>query len=276
MAIYAVGDIQGCYKQLKKLLKRTGFKPGSDTLWLCGDLVNRGPQSADVLRYVMDLGDAARCVLGNHDLNLLAVAYGARPLKQTDTLRDVLDAPDVDELLNWLRRRPLFYRDKEIRTCMVHAGLHPDWSIKQANRLAGEVHDVLRGKKKKKKYTELLHRMYGNKPVYWDESLHGWERLRFLTNVMTRIRFLDERKGLELTMSCAPGRQPEGLHPWFTFPSNRKKGWRIVFGHWSTLGLHEYGDVICLDSGCLWGGFLSAVRLDCEKPEYHAVSCGKK
>jgi bis(5'-nucleosyl)-tetraphosphatase (symmetrical) len=272
MAVYAIGDIQGCYKQFKKLVKRTGYKPGNDSLWLCGDLVNRGPQSADVLRYIMDLGDAAHCVLGNHDLNLLAVANDARKLKPTDSLRDVLDAPDAPELLEWLRRRPLLHADKNIKVCMVHAGLHPDWTIKNARKLADELKETLRSKKR---FREYLHRMYGNQPERWDNSLRSWERLRFLTNVMTRMRYLDEKMGLELTLSCAPGRQPEGYHPWFTYPSRRKGSWRVVFGHWSTLGLHEHRDVICLDSGCLWGGFLTAVRLDCSKPEYYAVSCGK-
>lgn len=271
MAVYAIGDIQGCYKPFRKLLKKSGFKPSRDKLWLCGDLVNRGPQSADVLRYLMDLGDAAHCVLGNHDLNLLAVAYGARKLKPTDTLRDVLDAADSAEMLDWLRRRPLFHADKDIRACMVHAGLHPDWTVKKTRKLAGELQRVLRGKQCR----EYLHRMYGNEPQRWDKSLQGWERLRYLTNVMTRMRYLDDKLRLELTLSCGPGRQPKGYHPWFTYPSQRKPGWRVVFGHWSTLGLHEYEDVICLDSGCLWGGFLSSVRLDCKKPEYHAVSCGK-
>mgnify|MGYP001546115156 FL=1 len=272
MAVYAIGDVQGCYKQLRKLVKRTGFKPGKDTLWFCGDLVNRGPQSADVLRYIMDLGDAAVTVLGNHDLNLLAVANDARPMKPTDTIDDVLDAPDADDLLTWLRHQPLMHTCSDICVCMVHAGIHPEWSIKKASRLANEITSQLGGKK----YAEYLHRMYGNRPEYWDDSLHGWERLRFLTNVMTRMRYLDEKLGLELNISCAPGKQPNGYHPWFSYPSKRKKKWRVVFGHWSTLGVHEHNNVVCLDSGCLWGGFLTAARLDCSKPRYHAVSCGKR
>ncbi|HBE93224.1 MAG TPA: diadenosine tetraphosphatase, partial [Gammaproteobacteria bacterium] len=222
MAVYAIGDIQGCYKQLKKLVKRTGFKPGNDSLWLCGDLVNRGPQSADVLRYIMDLGDAAQCVLGNHDLNLLAVANDARKMKQADSLRDVLDAPDAPEMLEWLRKLPLLHSDKNLRVCMVHAGLHPDWTIKKAGKLADEVKNALRSKR----YSEFLHRMYGNQPTHWDTSLRGWDRLRFITNTMTRMRYLDKKQGLELTLSCAPGRQPAGYQPWFTYPSRRKDKWR--------------------------------------------------
>ena len=271
MAIYAIGDVQGCYKQLRKLVKRTGFKPGKDKLWFCGDLVNRGPQSGDVLRYVMDLGDSAICVLGNHDLNLLAVASDARPMKPTDTIDDVLDAPDADHLLDWLRHRPLFHACSELRVCMVHAGIHPDWSIKKATALSSEISSTLAGKN----YAEYLHRMYGNRPERWNDNLHGWDRLRFLTNVMTRMRYLDSKNRLELTLSCAPGKQPEGYQPWFTVPSQRKKKWRVVFGHWSTLGVHEHNDVLCLDSGCLWGGFLTAARLDKPKTDYTVVSCGK-
>jgi bis(5'-nucleosyl)-tetraphosphatase (symmetrical) len=271
MAVYAIGDIQGCYKSLRKLVKGTGFTHGEDQIWFCGDLVNRGPRSADVLRYIMDLGDSAHCVLGNHDLNLLAVAYGVRKVKSSDTLADVLDAPDSDEMLSWLRHRPMFHRSKKIRACLVHAGIYPGWSIKQTKKLAAEVENVLRGKK----HLEFFQNMYGNYPVYWHDDLAGWDRLRFITNVMTRMRFVDTSGALDLDIKCSPGKQPTGYQPWYAVDSRRKQTWRVIFGHWSTLGLHWQNNAICLDSGCLWGGQLTAAEIDLEKPKFYSISCKK-
>ncbi len=271
MAIFAIGDVQGCYKSLRKLIKLTGFKSTKDQLWFCGDLVNRGPQSADVLRYVMDLGDAAVCVLGNHDLNLLAVANGARETKISDTLTDILNAADSNEMLDWLRKRPLFHRSDEYRSCMVHAGIYPTWSINKAEKLAKEVQRVLR----KGDYRAFLRNMYGNYPAYWDDALEGWERLRFITSSLTRMRYIDTSGALELELKCKPGTQPAGFQPWFNVKSKRKESWRVIFGHWSTLGLHKQNNAICLDSGCLWGGKLTAVRIDKDKPELFQQSCKK-
>lgn len=271
MAVYAIGDVQGCYKSLRKLIRITGFKSAKDQLWFCGDLVNRGPQSADVLRYIMDLGDSAVCVLGNHDLNLLAVANGCRETKAYDTLEEVLNAADSVEMLDWLRNRPFFHRADEYRACMVHAGIYPAWSIKKAETLAKEVQRVLR----KGDYKSFLKKMYGNYPAYWDNTLEGWDRLRFITNTMTRMRYLDTSGALELDLKCAPGRQPPGFHPWFNVEGKRKPSWKVVFGHWSTLGLHWQNNAICLDSGCLWGGKLTAVRIDIPKPQFFSQGCKK-
>ena len=271
MAVYAIGDVQGCYKSLRKLIKFTGFKSAKDQLWFCGDLVNRGPQSADVLRYIMDLGDSAVCVLGNHDLNLLAVANGCRETKAYDTLEEVLNAADSVEMLDWLRKRPFFHRSDEYRACMVHAGIYPAWSIKKAETLAKEVQRVLR----KGDYKSFLKKMYGNYPAYWDNTLEGWDRLRFITNTMTRMRYLDTSGALELDLKCAPGRQPPGFHPWFNVEGKRKPSWKVIFGHWSTLGLHWQNNAICLDSGCLWGGKLTAVRIDIPKPQFFSQRCKK-
>lgn len=271
MSIYAIGDVQGCYKSLRKLIKSTGFKPENDQLWFCGDLVNRGPQSADVLRYIMDLGDSAKCVLGNHDLNLLAVAYGKRESKISDTLEDILNASDSKEMLKWLRHRPLFHRSKEHRACMVHAGIHPTWSISKTKKLAKEVQLILR----KGDYQTFLEKMYGNYPAYWDQELEGWDRLRFITNVMTRMRYLDSSGALDLDIKCTPGKQPTGYHPWYSIEAKRRKPWRVFYGHWSTLGLHWQNNAICLDSGCLWGGKLTAARIDSPKLQFISQNCGK-
>jgi bis(5'-nucleosyl)-tetraphosphatase (symmetrical) len=269
MAIFAIGDVQGCYKSLRKLIKQTGFKPATDKLWFCGDLVNRGPQSADVLRYIMDLGDSAKCVLGNHDLNLLAVANGSRASKIADTLDDILDAPDSLELLGWLRHQPLFHRSKEYRVCIVHAGIYPTWSISKTEKLAHEVQKVLR----KGDYKTFLDKMFGNYPAYWDKNLQGWDRLRFITNVMTRMRYLDSSGALELDIKCPPGKQPAGFHPWYSVECKRKTSWKVFYGHWSTLGLHWQNNAICLDSGCLWGGELTAARIDIPELQFISQSC---
>jgi bis(5'-nucleosyl)-tetraphosphatase (symmetrical) len=271
MAIYAIGDVQGCYKPLRKLIMETVFMKSQDEIWFCGDLVNRGPDSADVLRYIMDLGDSARCVLGNHDLNLLAVANGTRQIKDSDTLHDVLDANDADEMLDWLRTRPLLHRSKEHKVCIVHAGIYPSWSISKAEKLANEVEKALR----KRDHHKFLKKMYGNFPAYWSEDLEGWDRLRFITNVMTRMRFLDSSGALELDIKCSPGKQPRKYQPWYTARNKRKASWKVIFGHWSTLGLHMEKNTICLDSGCLWGGQLTAARVDRKKPEFYSVSCPK-
>lgn len=272
MGIFAIGDVQGCYKSLQQLIKGTGFNASEDQLWFCGDLVNRGPSSADVLRYIMDLGDAAHCVLGNHDLNLLAVAYGCREMKVSDTLEDILGAPDSNEMLDWLRHRPLFHKSRLDKVCMVHAGIYPAWSIKKAERLATEVEHVLRHGD----YQKFLKKMYGNYPAYWSNELTGWDRLRFITNAMTRMRFIDSTGALELDIKCSPGKQPSGFEPWYTLENKRKPAWKVIFGHWSTLGLHWQNNAICLDSGCLWGGHLTAARIDLEKPRFYSVSCSKE
>ena len=272
MTIYAIGDVQGCYKSLRSLIKQTGFNATTDKLWFCGDLVNRGPKSADVLRFIMDLGNSAKCVLGNHDLNLLAVAYGKREKKDLDTLNEILNAPDRDEMLKWLRYQPLFHRSKKHRICMVHAGIYPGWSISKAKKLAAEVEQALR----KGDYQTFLGKMYGNYPAYWEKDLGHWDRLRFITNVMTRMRYLDSSGALDLDIKCKPGNQPTGYYPWYSVEAKRKKHWRVFFGHWSTLGLHWQNNAICLDSGCLWGGKLTAARVDPDNIMFISKRCDKQ
>ncbi|MEL7310530.1 MAG: symmetrical bis(5'-nucleosyl)-tetraphosphatase [Pseudomonadota bacterium] len=259
MAIYAIGDLQGCYEEFKRLLDAIAFEPGKDTLWLTGDLVNRGPHSLATLRLVHGLGDSVVTVLGNHDLHLLAMALApkTRSTRRTHPLRHVINAPDGDLLIDWLRRRPLLHVDQQLNKALVHAGILPRWGIKKALRLAHEVEAVLRGDEA----TQYLQGIYGNKPALWRNDLKGITRLRFITNVFTRMRMLTLRGGLDLNTKGLPASGPMHSKPWFAVPHKRKHV-EVVFGHWSALGyFHDHG-VIGLDSGCVWGRCLTAIRLD--------------
>lgn len=255
MALYAIGDVQGCFRRLEELLRALSFEPASDRLWFVGDLVNRGPDSAGVLRLVKHLD--AGVVLGNHDLHLLAVAAGARPLKASDTFIDVLEAGDRRQLLDWLVSQPLVRRDDESGWAMVHAGLAPEWDVETASRLAAEVEAALRSHHGDR---EFLVQMYGDYPDRWDESLDGMERIRFIINAFTRIRFCNADGALDLDQTGPPGAQPAHLHPWFELWPHRSH--RLVFGHWAALGAGDHGNVVSTDSGCVWGGRLTAARLD--------------
>ncbi|MCC7080527.1 MAG: symmetrical bis(5'-nucleosyl)-tetraphosphatase [Burkholderiales bacterium] len=255
MATYVIGDIQGCFEALEKLLDRIGFDTGRDRLWFVGDLVNRGPDSLAALRFVKSLGENAVTVLGNHDLHLLTVAAGFAHLHRGDTLADILAAPDRAALLDFLRTRPLMHVDEG--WAMVHAGLLPQWPIERARALAREVEDVLGGPG----YVELLRHMYGNQPDHWDEGLAGHDRLRVIINAMTRLRLCTVQGKMDFRHKSAPRQLPPGYLPWYAVPDRASAGRPIVFGHWSTLGLHAADDVVALDSGCLWGNALSALRL---------------
>lgn len=269
MPVYAIGDIQGCYAPLQALLRSLRFDPAHDQLWFTGDLVNRGPQSLEVLRFIKRLGTSAVCVLGNHDLHLLALAAGRARVGRHNTLEAVLRAPDRDALLNWLRCRPLLYHDPTLGFTLVHAGLAPQWDLATALALAAEVETRLRNAQ----YAELFAQMYGDTPDRWDETLTGWDRIRVIINAMTRLRYCDAAGRMALGETGPPGSQPKNLLPWFTVPNRLSQGLRIVFGHWSTLGRWVAGGVIGLDSGCLWGGALSAVRLDAAELEFFGVPC---
>ncbi|ESQ15061.1 MAG TPA: symmetrical bis(5'-nucleosyl)-tetraphosphatase [Chromatiaceae bacterium] len=262
MATYAVGDIQGCYDELRALLDRIGFDPISDKLWLVGDLVNRGPESLSVLRYVKALGEQAVTVLGNHDLHLLALAAGNDRYAGKSNLDAILAAPDRDDILHWLRHRPLMHIDEQKRFAMIHAGLPPQWDLAQARACAAEVEVELQGPG----HTEFLHAMYGNEPDGWSADLSGTERLRFITNCFTRLRYCDLEGKLLLNEKAVPGNQPEHAIPWYKVPGRATRDKRIVFGHWSTLGYVAEHNVWGLDSGCLWGGKLTAVRIRRKKP----------
>lgn len=260
MAIYLVGDIQGCDAALGRLLAEIDFSASRDTLYVLGDMVNRGPDSLGTLRRLMALGHSAQCVLGNHDLHLLAVAHGVRPAGKRDTLAQVLGAPDAPALLGWLRQQNMAMSAHGI--LMVHAGVLPSWSAEQTLELAAEVSAVLRSPEG----GEFLHSMYGNTPDHWrdDSQGHGWkgvERLRVVVNALTRLRFCTAQGVMEFDSKEGAGASPEGFMPWFDVPGRRTAQGTVAFGHWSTLGWLGRSDVIGLDTGCVWGGCLTALRL---------------
>lgn len=265
MATYAVGDIQGCYTELQQLLQQFHFDPAQDRLWLVGDLVNRGPDSLQVLRYIKSLGDRAITVLGNHDLHLLAVAEGVGELHRTDTLDEVLSAPDRDELLTWLRQQRLLHAEGDY--VLVHAGLLPQWSVKQAAGLAHEVEEALRGDD----YVTFFERMYGNSPHAWDDDLDGYKRLRVIVNAFTRLRVCSPQGEMEFKFKGEVDRIPEGYLPWFDVPGRKSRKATVICGHWSALGLKLMPNLIALDTGCLWGGPMTAIRL--EDRQLFQVSC---
>ena len=251
MATYAIGDVQGCYDELQELLARVGFNREHDRLWFVGDLVNRGPKSLQVLRFVKELGDRAKVVLGNHDLHLVTQYEGFERKRADDTFADVLGAPDARELVDWMRTRPMLH--VEGGWAMVHAGLLPSWSIENAASLAREVESALRAPD----YREFLKNMYGSKPERWDDSLSGWDRLRVIVNAFTRMRYCKADGTMEFHTTGAEA--PAGFDAWF---DARQAPESVVFGHWSQLGLKLTGRVAGLDSGCVWGGPLTALRLE--------------
>ena len=257
MALYLIGDVQGCDSALGRLLDKIDFSPSRDRLVVLGDLVNRGPGSLAALRRLQALGDGvAQCLLGNHDLHLLAVAQGVRKPHRLDTLGDILAAPDREALLHWLRHRPMALREQGV--LMVHAGVLPQWSADQALALAGEVQDVLRGQH----WAEFFLHMYGNSPDKWDDALTGAARWRVIVNALTRLRLCTAQGRMEFETKESPGAgAPPGYMPWFDVPGRATAQDVVAFGHWSTLGWLGRPDVISLDTGCVWGGCLSAVRL---------------
>jgi bis(5'-nucleosyl)-tetraphosphatase (symmetrical) len=262
MARYAIGDVQGCCDELKALLRLCRYSADRDELWFVGDLVNRGPQSLETLRFVRALGAAATVVLGNHDLHLLAMAFGSRrKAKDGDTLDQVLDAPDRDQLLEWLLGRPLAVLDEPRGDLLVHAGLLPDWTPRLAAKLAREVEAVLRDDAR-----TLFESMYGNKPDRWSDELRGMDRLRLVINAFTRMRYCRADGSIDMKFKNPPGEQPEDLYPWFDAPGRKSSAVRVVCGHWSTLGLKRRRDLLALDTGCVWGGALTAVNLDADEP----------
>lgn len=271
MAIYAIGDIQGCYDDLMRLLDKIDFSPEDDTLWFAGDLVNRGPKSLAVLRFVKGLGDGAISVLGNHDLHLLAVTQGnRRHLDKEHTLTEILQAPDREELIEWLRFRPLIHHIAKRGYTLLHAGLPPQWDIPSALRYAREVEQQLRSND----YPELLNQMYGNEPNRWSSALTGYDRLRFIINALTRLRHCDANGNLALREKGPPGSQKKPYMPWFRVPGRKSENDRILFGHWSTLGYLNRDNVWSLDTGCLWGGKLTALHLKKRKaPRPVHIAC---
>jgi bis(5'-nucleosyl)-tetraphosphatase (symmetrical) len=269
MALYAIGDVQGCDTELGALLKALKFSADRDRLWFVGDLVNRGPESLKALRRIHSLGDGASVVLGNHDLHLLAVAFAGARIRSDDTLDEILAAPDRDLLLEWLLHRPLLYEEPAIDSCLLHAGLAPQWDMATARDCAREFERALRANPKR-----LFERMYGDEPRRWDAGLEGAERLRFIVNCYTRLRYVDPEGCLMLRAKGSPKKlQSQSLVPWFEAADARWHGPRLVFGHWSTLGFLRNDDVVSLDTGCVWGGSLTAFRLDDPDAEPVQVGC---
>lgn len=268
MSTYAVGDVQGCYPALRRLLDACAFDPARDRLWLVGDLVNRGQYSLETLRFVHQLGSAATPVLGNHDLYLLLVAEGLGKRSKNDTLDKVLRAPDRDELLHWLRQQPLCYVEGDF--CMVHAGLLPQWTVAQARALALEVELILSGHD----YRLLLADIWGNEPARWREDLTGWARQRVIVNAMTRMRYCTPKGVMEFKSKGELADAPKGYLPWFQVPGRNSAEQVLVTGHWSALGLRIETKLLALDSGCLWGRHLSAIRL--EDRTVFQVDCSEK
>jgi bis(5'-nucleosyl)-tetraphosphatase (symmetrical) len=260
MARWAIGDVQGCADELIALIARIRFRPDRDQLWFVGDLVNRGPASLKVLRLVRSLGGAARTVLGNHDLHLLAVALAGAKLRKHDTIAEILRAPDCDSLLDWLLQRPLVHHESGHDDLMLHAGVVPQWSVAQTLELAAEVQDALRTDPR-----ALLSSMYGDEPDRWQRELAGPERLRFAINVLTRLRFCTPDGRIDLAQKGTPDSARAPWIPWFKAPRRASSNVRIVFGHWSALGYHCADHVLALDTGCVWGGALSAFDLDAEE-----------
>lgn len=256
MATYAIGDVQGCYDALRRLLDIVRFDPPRDTLWLVGDLVNRGPQSLQTLRFIIGLGDAAVAILGNHDLHLLVAASGHTKQYPGDTLGDILGAPDREELLHWLRHRKLMHVGEGY--AMVHAGLLPQWSIAKALTLASEAEAVLRGDH----HDDFLRPLYGNQPNRWRDDLTGDDRQRVIVNALTRMRLCTADGEMEFRHKLAPVNMPPGFMPWYDVPDRASRDTPILFGHWASLGVLFRPDVIGLDSGCVWGRKLTALRLE--------------
>ncbi|MGX5725545.1 symmetrical bis(5'-nucleosyl)-tetraphosphatase [Metapseudomonas otitidis] len=260
MTTYAVGDLQGCLDPLKCLLDQVAFDPARDRLWLVGDLVNRGPKSLETLRFLFAMRDSVTCVLGNHDLHLLAVAHNVERLKKSDTLREIIEAPDAGDLLDWLRRQKLVHYDEARDIAMVHAGIPPMWTLAKALKRAAEVEEALLDDAR---LPLFLEGMYGNDPACWDSDLHGITRLRVITNYFTRMRFCKADGTLDLRSKEGTDTAPPGYRPWFAHPSRKTRGQKIIFGHWAALegkcnepGLHA------LDTGCVWGGTMTLLNID--------------
>lgn len=267
MSTYAIGDVQGCYDELMSLLDLIHFNPHQDQIWFAGDLVNRGKNSVDVLRFAKTLGDRQKTVLGNHDFHLLAIANDCQSIRSDDTIQDVLNAPDRDELLDWLRHQKLLHYDVELDFLLVHAGISPQWDLEQAKHYAQEIEKILQSDR----YIELLPHLYGNEPDSWDENLTGWNRCRLIINVFARMRYCDEKGALEFQEKgpIDNSKQEQQLYPWFRVPIRKPIKPNIVFGHWAALnGVTNEPGLFAIDTGCAWGHRLTAMRLEDQKRFY--------
>jgi len=256
---YAVGDIQGCLKPLQRALSQVAFNPSKDTLWIAGDLVNRGPQSLETLKLIYRLADSTRIVLGNHDLHLIATYFGVRKASSKDTFDDILLSPDAPKLIDFLLEQPLIQHDKALGYTMTHAGIPAIWSTSTAKSLAEEVSDTLRNPRERQAFLED---MYGNEPDMWSDQLTGKARLRVITNYLTRMRFISQSGRLDLAANSGPLSPPKSMKPWYEYSPLKARKTRIIFGHWAALqGLLDHPEVIGLDTGCVWGGHLTVMNL---------------
>ena len=272
MAVYALGDVQGCFTELEQLLKKIRFNSTSDQLWLVGDLVNRGPQSLQTIQFVKDLGDEhAKCVLGNHDIHLIACYTGIQTCKPSSSLNQILQHPEADQLIDWLRSRPLLHHDEDLDWTMVHAGMVPQWDLSTAQKCAKDVESHLQATN----YAKFIAQIYGDTPNQWHKDLSPPEQWRVIVNAFTRIRLCDLEGHMNFDYKGPIGEQASHLYAWFDVPRN-SQNLNIVFGHWSALGLKQAPNLLGLDTGCLWGNRLTAARLDCDKPEIYSVECTAK
>ena len=270
MAKYIIGDIQGCFDELQRLLDRINFDPANDIIWIAGDIINRGPKSLEALRFVKNLGDSANSVLGNHDLHIIAASMGSNPKKTfNEDIQRLLNAADRDELLYWLRTRPLLHHDKENKTVITHAGIYPLWDLDTAKALAQEVEQILQTEH----CEQFLSDMYGNEPNVWDKSLAGNDRYRFIINAFTRMRLCDKHNRLLFDFKGHPDDKPEKQVPWFDLPRAIDPDVHIIFGHWSALGFRNEDNITALDTGCLWGGGLTAIRIDHPEKPIYSIPC---
>ena len=268
MATYAIGDIQGCHEALQRLLEKIHFDASQDTLWLVGDLVNRGPQSLQTIQFIRSLGDAAQCVLGNHDVHLIACHAGVKSCKPTSSLQQILQHDDADEIVNWCRQQPLFHYDPKLNWGMVHAGLLPQWDLALALECAGEVETHLRSDH----YADFLKVAYGSEPSRWNDQLDAQQRCRLSLNALTRMRMCGDQGGMDFSYKGPLGEQPKGLHAWFDL-ERKSSQLRIVFGHWSALGLQQRDNLLAIDTGCLWGQQLTAAQIDMQPVRIHQYEC---
>ncbi len=273
MAIYAIGDVQGCFDELVALLDKISFDKSKDSLWLTGDLINRGPNSLETLRYIKNLGDSTNSVLGNHDLHILAMALtpdkNNKSKNINNDIKRLLDAPDCDELLTWLRMRPLIHHDITNNFVITHAGIYPQWTLDQAISTAHATETMIQSDD----FITFLDEMYGNKPTLWNEDLSGTEKKRFAINAFTRMRFCDKDYNLLFDYKRDLKNKPAGYIPWYDLPRKTPQNTTIVFGHWSALGLMHTNNILSLDTGCLWGGDLTAAQLDGPEITITSISC---
>lgn len=269
MATYAIGDVQGCYDDLVRLLDTINFDSSNDQLWFCGDIINRGPKSLETIRFIKSLNDSAITVLGNHDLHFLAVALVSNKPSKYDTFADILNADDRLELIEWLRFQKLFHHDPELNISIVHAGIPIQWTIEDAKKFSMEMEGVLQSVKS----ADFFQHMYGNYPPEWNDALTDWDRYRFITNVFTRMRFCDAEGRPDFKFKGDIGTQPEHLTPWFMHKDRLTKNDEIIFGHWSTLSNVKQKNIYAIDTGCLWSQSLTALRIDTKEKERIQIDC---